>query len=192
MSIWVGPQNEVSSGHACWLTSSTQVHEGIDLRGFDSSRQMCPMTGSAHLSTWVDAETKQRFASAAARQGLSESALLKHLVEQLLATGSGEEMVLVPPVDLRDARLTVRLVPEDRSLLRERAAARTMPGMAHLPAHEIRLDELAKVIPKTLTDLQHGVHLIAPRRHIATVLLEESSDRIEATAEHRELVHGGL
>jgi hypothetical protein len=70
------------------------------------------MTGSAHLSTWIDAETKQRFASAAARQGLSESALLKRLVDQMLATGSREEIASVVPVDLRDARVTVRLVPQ--------------------------------------------------------------------------------
>jgi hypothetical protein len=44
------------------------------LRRFDSSLQMCGMTGSTHLSTWVDAETKLRFGIAGARQGLSESA----------------------------------------------------------------------------------------------------------------------
>jgi hypothetical protein len=41
---------------------------------------MCCMASSTHLSTWLSAETKQRFASAAARQGLSESALLSKRV----------------------------------------------------------------------------------------------------------------
>jgi predicted DNA binding CopG/RHH family protein len=93
---------------------------------------MCSMTGSAHLSTWVHAETKQRFASAAARQGLSESALLKRLVEQMLSASSEEAVAPVVPVDPRDARVTVRLVPEDRALLRERAAARTMPAATYV------------------------------------------------------------
>src|SRR6516162_30484 len=88
---------------------------------------MCPMSGSTHLSTWVDAQTKQRFSSAAARQGLSESALLKRLIDQMLAVGPEE--AIAPLV-------TVRLVPEDRALLRERAAARTMPAAnVRLRAH---------------------------------------------------------
>jgi hypothetical protein len=105
----------------------------MDLQVLDSSLQMCPMSGSTHLSTWVDAQTKQRFSSAAARQGLSESALLKRLIDQMLAAGQEEAIAPLVPVDLRDARVTVRLVPEDRALLRERAAARTMPAQRTSP-----------------------------------------------------------
>jgi len=87
---------------------------------------------STHLSTWVSADLKRRFAAAAARQGLSESALLKRLVEQLL-TGAGEELTAGRPASVaRDARVTVRLVPDDRLLLRERAAARGMPAASYV------------------------------------------------------------
>lgn len=94
---------------------------------------MCCMAGSTHLSTWISAEAKQRFAAAAARQGLSESALLKRLVEQMLASADiGDLSEPIAPADLRDARVTIRLVPEDRALLRERAAARTMPAATYV------------------------------------------------------------
>jgi hypothetical protein len=87
---------------------------------------------STHLSTWVSAETKQRFASAAARQGLSESALLKRLIEQMLAIGAGDVEAPPAPEPLRDARVTIRLVADDQALLRERAAARTMPAATYV------------------------------------------------------------
>lgn len=90
------------------------------------------MAGSTHLSTWVSAETKQRFASAAARQGLSESALLKRLIEQMLSAGAGDEAVPPAPVPVRDTRVTIRLVADDQALLRERAAARTMAAATYV------------------------------------------------------------
>ena len=94
---------------------------------------MCCMENrSTHLSTWVSADLKDRFAAAAAREGLSESALLKRLVEQLLA-GVGEELTPERPAPVaRDARVTVRLVPDDSRLLRERAAARGMPAASYV------------------------------------------------------------
>ena len=71
------------------------------------------MTGSTRLSTWISNEAKQRFSTAAARQSLSESALLKRLVEQMLASAEIEDFgEPIAPPDPRDARLTVRLVPE--------------------------------------------------------------------------------
>src|ERR1700691_520223 len=91
------------------------------------------MTGSTHLSTWVSNEAKQRFATAAARQSLSKSALLKRLVEQMLASAEVDDVAgPIAPPDPRAARLTVRLVPEDRALLRERATARSVPAATYV------------------------------------------------------------
>jgi hypothetical protein len=86
------------------------------------------MSGSTHLSTWVDAETKQRFGLVAKQLGLSESAFLKRLVELNLqstqaATVTTPELAAIP---FRGARFSVRLRPDDRLLLGERAAARGM------------------------------------------------------------------
>jgi hypothetical protein len=48
----------------------------------------CGMRSCAHLSTWITTEAKQRFSAAARHLGLSESALLRRLVLQLLATAT--------------------------------------------------------------------------------------------------------
>ena len=92
----------------------------------------CVGNRSTHLSTWVSVDLRERFSAAAARQGLSESALLKRLVEQMLA-GAGEELTAKHPAPVaRDARVTVRLIPDDSLLLRERAAARGMPAASYV------------------------------------------------------------
>jgi hypothetical protein len=93
----------------------------------------CMESRSTHLSTWVSADLKERFATAAVLQGLSESALLKRLVEQMLAGAGGEFANVDRPIPIaRDARVTVRLVPDDSFLLRERAAARGMPAATYV------------------------------------------------------------
>ena len=150
---------------------------------------MCRMTGSAHLSTWIDAETKQRFASAAARQGLAESALLKRLVDQMLATGSGEAIAPVVPVDLRDARVTVRLVPEDRALLRERAAARTMPAATYVSVLiRAHLRQLAPLPDRELSALQSAVNELAVLgRNLNTIARFFQQDRREVVPGSREV-----
>jgi hypothetical protein len=125
--------------------------------------QMCPMTAGTHLSTWISSETKQRFATAAARQSLSESALLKRLVEQMLASApSGDLADPVAPPDLRDARVTIRLVPEDRALLRERAAARTMHAATYVSVLvRSHLRRVAPLPDRELSSLQAAVRELA-------------------------------
>ena len=92
------------------------------------------MGDRTHLSTWISADAKQRFTAAADRQGLSASAFLKRLIDQALAAGGTDEEALSKPVEVRDARITIRLVPEDQVLLRERAAARSMPAATYVSA----------------------------------------------------------
>jgi hypothetical protein len=86
------------------------------------------MSGNTHLSTWVSAETKQRFGLVAAQLGLSESAFLKCLVElNLQSTGAAAVTIPEPPANpVRGTRVSVRLRLDDRQLLRERATARGM------------------------------------------------------------------
>jgi hypothetical protein len=121
------------------------------------------MTGSTHLSTWVSNEAKQRFATAAARQSLSESALLKRLVEQMLANAEIDDVAKpIGPPDPRGARLTVRLVPEDRALLRERAAARTMPAATYVSVLvRSHLRRLAPLPDREVSSLQAAVRELA-------------------------------
>lgn len=120
------------------------------------------MAGSTHVSTWVSAETKQRFAGAAARQGLSESALLKRLIEQMLAAGVGNEAAPPAPVSPRDARVTIRLVGDDQALLRERAAARTMPAATYVSALvRAHLRQVAPLPDRELAALRATVNELA-------------------------------
>jgi hypothetical protein len=94
----------------------------------------CGMGTSAHLSTWITVEAKQRFSAAACHLGLSESALLRRLVLQLLGTATGALASPATRDPARDARITVRLIAEDIALLRERAAARAMPASTYVSA----------------------------------------------------------
>jgi Bacterial mobilisation protein (MobC) len=92
------------------------------------------MIGSAHLSTWVDHDTKQQFAAIARHQGLSESALLKRLIDLMFRTAGDDGAIIPTEVSRvgRAARLTVRLRGDDQLLLRERAAARGMPAATYV------------------------------------------------------------
>src|ERR1700688_2682035 len=86
------------------------------------------MSDCTQLKTWVTKETKERFAAVARHQGLSDSALLKRLVDLMLQSASAAEVGAPGGADRasRDSRLTVRIRPDDQLLLRERATARGM------------------------------------------------------------------
>jgi len=74
---------------------------------------------------------------AAARQSLSESTLLRRLVEQMLAAAPSDNLdEPVASSDPRGSRVTVRLVPEGWALLRERAAAWTVHSSGSLASAE--------------------------------------------------------
>jgi Bacterial mobilisation protein (MobC) len=85
------------------------------------------MSDGAHLTTWVPREMKERFAAVARQQGLSDSALLKRMIDLALrsanAASGGSAVTVGEPVS-RASRLTVRLRADDQMLLRERASAR--------------------------------------------------------------------
>ena len=92
------------------------------------------MSDGTHLPTWVTRETKERFAAVARQQGLSDSALLKRLVELMLQSASAADLGTPGGRDrtARDSRLTVRIRPDDQLLLRERAAARGMAAATYV------------------------------------------------------------
>jgi hypothetical protein len=88
------------------------------------------------LTTWVNRESKERFASLALAQGVSESSLLRRLVDSaLLAGGSAEfETDVLGPVEQPPpgGRVSVRLRTDDLLLLRERARARGLPTSTYI------------------------------------------------------------
>jgi len=88
------------------------------------------------IAACVHADTKARFRALAAGYGLTESALLKTLIDRAIEArplSVGEE-----PLAVRDAaraeRLYIRLYRDDRQLLAERAAARGIPSATYLAA----------------------------------------------------------
>jgi hypothetical protein len=84
------------------------------------------MAADSFIQCRVSAATKEALHAAAARQQLSESALVKRMIELMLHATAPPDVSAVPSNDraTRLARLYVRLSSGDRSLLRERASAR--------------------------------------------------------------------
>jgi hypothetical protein len=91
------------------------------------------MDSNTHLTTWISRASKDRFASVAKAQGLSESALLRRLVESALLAGRMDDHV-IEPVDSAPAsgRVSVRMRTDDLLLLRERARARGLPTSTYI------------------------------------------------------------
>ena len=90
------------------------------------------MVADSLIATRVTAATKTRFATLAQCQGLSESALLKRLIDGALLMAVVAQPQIpeaVEPVDpvAQSGRISVRLRTDDLSMLRERATARALP-----------------------------------------------------------------
>jgi predicted DNA binding CopG/RHH family protein len=90
------------------------------------------MSDAVHLTTWVNRETKTRFAAVARHQGLSDSALLKRLIDTMLQAGNATAGAASGGRAVRVSRFSIRLRPDDLILLRERAAARGMPAATYV------------------------------------------------------------
>jgi predicted DNA binding CopG/RHH family protein len=92
------------------------------------------MTEFALIACRVTSETKARVQQLAARDGVTESALVRQLLDVVLRTANlnAPQSIATPEKVNRDARLNVRLEPEDWRLLKERARARGMASATYL------------------------------------------------------------
>ncbi len=92
------------------------------------------MSDRVHLSTWLDRATKARFGVIAKARGVSESALLRQLVESALrATDAVDASAPEPFLPLASSgRISVRLRTDDLLFLRERASARRLPTSTYV------------------------------------------------------------
>jgi hypothetical protein len=92
------------------------------------------MTEFALIACRVTSETKARVRRLADRDGITESALLRQLLDVVLRTANPDEppVMSLPDKVNRNARLNVRLEPEDWRLLKERARARGMASATYL------------------------------------------------------------
>src|SRR6516162_3440594 len=91
------------------------------------------MEGFALIACRVTLETKERIRRVADREGITESALLRQLIEVMLrkADSEGAPMLTPPERVNRDARLNLRLEPQDWRLLKERSKARCMASATY-------------------------------------------------------------
>jgi hypothetical protein len=98
------------------------------------------------LRTRLPATTHAVVEAIARQQKITESAWLRRLIETTLQS-SGVEVPTVESEDEapRQARLTVRLLPDDRALLHARAKARGMPGATY--ASVVIRNHLRRVVP---------------------------------------------
>jgi hypothetical protein len=112
----------------------------------------------------VSSETKVRLRALAEREHLTESALVRRLVELVLMKTGEAPIVTETPIGagrLRKARLMIRLRPDDQILLRDRGAARGMPPATYVSvltrAHLRSLAPLPKeellALNRTLSEL---------------------------------------
>ncbi len=92
------------------------------------------MPARSLIAGWVDSETKARFAAVARAQGLSESALLKRLVDAVLLSSTTPGHHPIEPVKAPAAsgRLSVRVPDAELVLVRERALARDLPVSSYV------------------------------------------------------------
>ncbi len=92
------------------------------------------MVADSLITARVTSEMKERFAALARYQALSESALLKRLVEAALVAVSAmkpEVPHVVESVPV-DGKISVRLRADDLWTLRDRATARAMPTSTYV------------------------------------------------------------
>lgn len=92
------------------------------------------MAADAFIQCRVTSETKTLIHALASREQITESALVRQLLETVLRTTTGGVTPAAGRSErvTRDARLSVRLAPDDRMLLTERAAARDMAAATYL------------------------------------------------------------
>jgi predicted DNA binding CopG/RHH family protein len=92
------------------------------------------MTDHALIACRVTSETKARVRALAARDGITESTLIKQLLDVVLrSSGLDGGSTLAPPDKVnRQARLYVRMEPQDWLLLKERSNARGMASATYV------------------------------------------------------------
>jgi len=92
------------------------------------------MAADAYIQCRVTSETKALIQALAGRERITESALVRQLLETVLRTSAGGVSPSNEPPERvpRDTRLCVRLAADDRLLLTERAAARDMAAATYV------------------------------------------------------------
>lgn len=113
------------------------------------------------IAARVTPETKLRLRALAEQHHITESALLKRLIDlallQTTGVADGQSPQPVEPVS-RNARVFVRLRPDDHVLLRERAASRGMASATYASiVLRTHLRSVAPIPDREFTELKRSV-----------------------------------
>jgi lysophospholipase L1-like esterase len=162
------------------------------------------MAAEAFIQCRVAPTTKAALRAAAERQQISESALLKRMLDLVLHTAGAPDTGAVKGADRpsRHVRLYVRLTTGDSQLLQERSAARHLApatyasnllrahlrSLTPLPEAELRAlrqstRELA-AIGRNLNQIARAVHQGAPRTGVSREELRTLLKACEALRDH--------
>lgn len=92
------------------------------------------MAADAFIQCRVTSQTKALLQALANREQITESALVRQLLETVLRTSTGAVGPSIERTErvTRDSRLSVRLAADDRVLLTDRAAARDMAAATYV------------------------------------------------------------
>lgn len=119
------------------------------------------MNADQFIVARVSSETKARLRALAERQQISESALLRRLVELVLLKAGLSPIITEAPTGarrLRTARLMIRLSADDQILLRDRAEARGMAPATYISVlMRAHLRSLAPLPKEELLALKHAI-----------------------------------
>jgi len=150
------------------------------------------MPADAFIQCRVTPEMKTLVRALAEREQITESALVKELLQVVLRTAALQGFPKLDELDRpnRDARLYVRLEPEDRQLLSGRATQRGMPSATYVSllvrAH---LRGVAPLPKEELLALRHSItQLKAVGRNLNQMAKSLSQD-VRATAPGRQEVN---
>jgi len=128
------------------------------------------MASPPFVAARVTPEMKTLLRVLAEREQISESALVRQLLEVTLRMSAKEGFPKLDTLEKvsRDARLSIRLAPDDRILLCDRATARGMPSATYVSVLvRSHLRNLAPLPKEELLALKRSV---AERRAAATGL----------------------
>ena len=111
------------------------------------------MAADALVRCRVSSETKAILQNIAAREQVTESAVVRQLLDTLARTSATESLAISKRDDvrLRAERLSIRLAPDDRQLLSERASARGMPSATYVAV--LVRSHLRKLTPLPVAEL---------------------------------------
>jgi hypothetical protein len=143
----------------------------------------------------VSSETKSLLQALASQKGLSESAIVRQLIETVVGMASTATAAVVPEPyrELRAARLYVRLRPDDRLLLSDRATRRGLPSATYVSVLvRSHLRQVAPLPKAELSAMKRSVAELGAIGRTLNQIARAANEGGKATGPGREDLRGML